>query len=70
MKYSACPMSSWMSLCCPAGRSYFAQALRKYSGEFKIKGENLIVELAQIDGGEGVLSTLISLVSRLNSAAP
>lgn len=31
-------------------------------GEFKIKGESLIVELAQIDGGgEGVLPTLTSL---------
>jgi len=34
-------------------------------GEFKIKGESLIVELAQIDGGgEGVLPTLISLAQR------
>jgi hypothetical protein len=32
-------------------------------GEFKIKNESLIVELAQIDrGGEGVLPTLTSLV--------
>ena len=31
-------------------------------GEFKIKGESLIVELAQIDGGgEGVLPALTSL---------
>lgn len=31
-------------------------------GEFKIQGESLIVELAQIDGGgEGVLPTLTSL---------
>ena len=34
-------------------------------GEFKIKGESLIVELAQIDGGgEGVLPTLTSLARR------
>ena len=34
-------------------------------GEFRIKGESLIVELAQIDGGgEGVLPTLTSLASR------
>lgn len=34
-------------------------------GEFKIKGESLVVELAQIDGGgEGVLPTLISLARR------
>ena len=34
-------------------------------GELQIKGENLIVELAQIDGGgEGVLPTLTSLAHR------
>ena len=34
-------------------------------GEFKIKDESLIVELAQIDGGgEGVLPTLTSLAGR------
>jgi hypothetical protein len=34
-------------------------------GEFKIKGQSLIVELAQIDGGgEGVLPTLTSLAQR------
>ena len=34
-------------------------------GEFKVKGESLIVELAQIDGGgEGVLPTLTSLAHR------
>jgi hypothetical protein len=34
-------------------------------GEFKIQGESLIVELAQIDGGgEGVLPTLTSLAHR------
>jgi len=34
-------------------------------GEFKIKGESLVVELAQIDGGgEGVLPTLTSLARR------
>lgn len=34
-------------------------------GEFKIKGESLIVELAQIDGGgEGVLPALNSLAQR------
>ena len=34
-------------------------------GEFKIKGESLIVELAKIDGGgEGVLPTLTSLAQR------
>ena len=34
-------------------------------GEFRIKGESLIVELAQIDGGgEGVLPTLTSLAQR------
>ena len=34
-------------------------------GEFKIKGESLIVELAQIDGGgEGVLPMLTSLAQR------
>ena len=34
-------------------------------GEFKIKDESLIVELAQIDGGgEGVLPTLTSLAQR------
>lgn len=34
-------------------------------GEFKIKGNSLIVELAQIDGGgEGVLPTLSSLTQR------
>lgn len=34
-------------------------------GEFKIKEESLIVELAQIDGGgEGVLPTLTSLAKR------
>jgi hypothetical protein len=34
-------------------------------GEFRIKGESLIVELAQIDGGgEGVLPTLTSLANR------
>ena len=34
-------------------------------GEFKIKGESLIIELAQIDGGgEGVLPTLTSLTHR------
>ena len=34
-------------------------------GEFKIRGESLIVELAQIDGGgEGVLPTLTSLTHR------
>ena len=33
--------------------------------EFKIKGERLIVELAQIDGGgEGVLPTLTSLANK------
>ena len=34
-------------------------------GEFKVKGESLIVELAQIDGGgEGVLPTLSSLAQK------
>jgi hypothetical protein len=34
-------------------------------GEFRIKGQSLIVELAQIDGGgEGVLPTLTSLTQR------
>ena len=34
-------------------------------GEFKIKGESFIVELAQIDGGgEGVLPALTSLAQR------
>lgn len=34
-------------------------------GEFKIKGESLIIELAQIDGGgEAVLPTLTSLTHR------
>lgn len=34
-------------------------------GEFRIRGESLIVELAQIDGGgEGVLPTLTSLANR------
>jgi len=34
-------------------------------GEFRIKGESLVVELAQIDGGgEGVLPTLTSLTHR------
>lgn len=34
-------------------------------GEFKINGESLIVELAQIDGGgEGILPTLTSLAQR------
>ena len=34
-------------------------------GEFKIQGESLIVELAQIDGGgEGVLPTLASLAHK------
>jgi hypothetical protein len=34
-------------------------------GEFKIKSESLIIELAQIDGGgEGVLPTLTSLTHR------
>ena len=34
-------------------------------GKFKIRGESLIVELAQIDGGgEGVLPTLTSLTHR------
>ncbi|HEV8367181.1 MAG TPA: hypothetical protein VGQ39_04445 [Pyrinomonadaceae bacterium] len=34
-------------------------------GEFKVKAESLIVELAQIDGGgEGVLPTLTSLTHR------
>jgi hypothetical protein len=34
-------------------------------GEFKVKGESLRVELAQIDGGgEGVLPTLSSLAHR------
>ena len=34
-------------------------------GEFKIRGESLIIELAQIDGGgEGVLPTLTSLANR------
>lgn len=34
-------------------------------GEFKVRGESLIVELAQIDGGgEGVLPTLTSLAHR------
>jgi hypothetical protein len=34
-------------------------------GEFKVKGESLIVELGQIDGGgEGVLPTLTSLAHR------
>ena len=34
-------------------------------GEFKVKDESLIVELAQIDGGgEGVLPTLTSLAQR------
>ena len=34
-------------------------------GEFKIKGESLWIELAQIDGGgEGVLPTLTSLAHR------
>ena len=34
-------------------------------GEFKVRGESLIVELAQIDGGgEGVLPTLASLAQR------
>ena len=34
-------------------------------GELKIKGESLIVELAQIDGGgEGVLPTLTSMAHR------
>lgn len=34
-------------------------------GEFQIKGERLVVELAQIDGGgEGVLPTLTSLATR------
>jgi hypothetical protein len=33
--------------------------------EFKVRGESLIVELAQIDGGgEGVLPTLTSLIHR------
>jgi hypothetical protein len=34
-------------------------------GEFQIKGDSLVVELAQIDGGgEGVLPTLTSLANR------
>ena len=34
-------------------------------GEFKVRGESLIIELAQIDGGgEGVLPTLTSLAHR------
>jgi hypothetical protein len=34
-------------------------------GEFKVKGDSLIVELAQIDGGgEGVLPTLASLAQK------
>ena len=34
-------------------------------GEFKIRGESLVIELAQIDGGgEGVLPTLGSLAQR------
>ena len=34
-------------------------------GEFQIKGESLVVELAQIDGGgEGVLPTLTSLANQ------
>lgn len=34
-------------------------------GEFKVSGESLIIELAQIDGGgEGVLPTLTSLANR------
>ena len=34
-------------------------------GEFKIKGESLVVELAQIDGGgEGILPRLTSLAQR------
>ena len=34
-------------------------------GEFKVRGESLIVELAQIDGGgEGVLPTLSSLAQK------
>src|SRR5688572_30191407 len=34
-------------------------------GEFKVRGESLIIELAQIDGGgEGVLPTLTSLANR------
>lgn len=34
-------------------------------GEFKVRGESLVVELAQIDGGgEGVLPTLTSLAQR------
>jgi hypothetical protein len=37
----------------------------KILGEFKIKGDSLIIELAQIDGGgEGVLPTLGSLAER------
>jgi hypothetical protein len=39
-------------------------------GEFKIKGESLMVELAQIDGGgEGVLPTLTSLRSGMRRNA-
>lgn len=34
-------------------------------GEFKVKGESLIIELAQIDGGgEGILPTLSSLAQK------
>ena len=43
----------------------FRAGSAKILGEFKMKGESLIVELAQIDGGgEGVLPTLTSLAQR------
>jgi hypothetical protein len=58
-------MSNFMLSCFLVSRSCFALELRKSLGEFKIQGESLIVELAQIDGGgEGVLPTLTSLAYR------
>ncbi len=43
----------------------FRMGSAEVHGEFKIKGESLYVELAQIDGGgEGVLPTLTSLAQR------
>ena len=48
-----------------AGPIVFRAGTAEILGEFKVRGESLIVELAQIDGGgEGVLPTLTSLALR------
>ena len=57
-----------MLLCSRVSRLCFA-GTAEILGEFKVKGESLIVELAQIDGGgEGVLPTL-SLLAQVCEAA-